>query len=258
MKKILKSINWKLFGVLYVLGLIGVISIIPYFLEIQKKWLEQLPISTEELILASTMQNAVLIAIFIFVGLLLGKNVGLTSPLLEKWTRKEKSNLNVQKLVTQSIGLGVCTGIIIIAADFLFKQMGVSIEIEGAVQPAVWKGFLASFYGGITEELQLRLFFMTFIVWLMYKFSKGKLKPAHYWSAIIISAFLFGLGHLPILMNLVDSSSLLIFRTILLNMIGGIVFGWLFWKKGLESAIIAHFSGDIMLHVITPLLLTLL
>lgn len=31
------------------------------------------------------------------------------------------------------------------------------------------------------------------------------------------------------------------------------VFGWLYWKKGLESAMIAHFSADIIIHVCLPL-----
>jgi hypothetical protein len=34
-----------------------------------------------------------------------------------------------------------------------------------------------------------------------------------------------------------------------LNGIGGIVFGWLYWRNGLESAMTAHFSADIVVHV---------
>jgi len=41
-----------------------------------------------------------------------------------------------------------------------------------------------------------------------------------------------------------------------LNGLGGLAFGWLYWKQGLESAMIAHFSADIVLHVITPLVAT--
>jgi hypothetical protein len=36
-----------------------------------------------------------------------------------------------------------------------------------------------------------------------------------------------------------------------LNGVLGVAFGRLYWKKGLESAMIAHFSADIVLHVIT-------
>jgi len=50
---------------------------------------------------------------------------------------------------------------------------------------------------------------------------------------------------------------LFITRALLLNGLGGLAFGWLYWKQGLESAMIAHFSADIVLHVITTLVATL-
>jgi membrane protease YdiL (CAAX protease family) len=37
------------------------------------------------------------------------------------------------------------------------------------------------------------------------------------------------------------------------TLIIGILFGWIYWKKGLEAAMVAHFSTDIVLHVIFPL-----
>jgi membrane protease YdiL (CAAX protease family) len=36
----------------------------------------------------------------------------------------------------------------------------------------------------------------------------------------------------------------------LLNSIGGLVFGWLYWRQGLLAAMVAHFSADVVLHVI--------
>jgi len=33
-----------------------------------------------------------------------------------------------------------------------------------------------------------------------------------------------------------------------------VVFGWLYQTRGLESAMIAHFSADIVLHVLLALL----
>jgi len=43
-------------------------------------------------------------------------------------------------------------------------------------------------------------------------------------------------------------------RAIVLNGLAGIVWGWLYWKSGLEAAMVSHFSADIVLHVIWPLL----
>jgi membrane protease YdiL (CAAX protease family) len=50
---------------------------------------------------------------------------------------------------------------------------------------------------------------------------------------------------------------LVITCALLLNGLGGLAFGWFYWKQGLESAMTAHFSADVVLHVITPLAATL-
>ena len=47
--------------------------------------------------------------------------------------------------------------------------------------------------------------------------------------------------------------TVVVLRTLLLNGIAGVVFGWLYWKRGLEMAMLSHFSADIVLHVIAPL-----
>ena len=56
------------------------------------------------------------------------------------------------------------------------------------------------------------------------------------------SALLFGAGHLPTTATLMPLTPLVITRALLLNGLGGIVFGWLYWKRGLLAAMLAHFS----------------
>src|SRR5699024_12193066 len=66
--------------------------------------------------------------------------------------------------------------------------------------PSWWQGLLASIYGGFTEEIMLRLFGMTLIVWLLVwitKKEKGNIPNSFYYVAIFLTAILFGLGHLP-------------------------------------------------------------
>ena len=65
----------------------------------------------------------------------------------------------------------------------------------------------------------------------------------------------FGAGHLPTTATVLSLTPLLIARALVLNGIGGIVFGWLYWKRGLLAAMLAHFSADIVLHVAAPLLM---
>lgn len=34
----------------------------------------------------------------------------------------------------------------------------------------------------------------------------------------------------------------------------GVVFGWLYWRRGLYSAMLAHFGLDLVIKVLVPLL----
>jgi len=158
-----------------------------------------------------------------------------------------------------SILWGVLSGVLIVVADFAFQGLSVSL-IQEEIHAPIWAALLASFYGGIAEEVLMRLFVMTLLVWLISKITKTiKGLPARWsvWVAIILASVLFGLGHLPFTSQLTDLTALVIVRAIVLNGIGGVVFGWLYWKKGLVSAMIAHFSADIVLHIITPMMVSL-
>jgi len=50
----------------------------------------------------------------------------------------------------------------------------------------------------------------------------------------------------------VSINSMTITEAIVNNGVIGIICGGLYWKKGLESAMIAHFSSDVVLHLIVP------
>jgi membrane protease YdiL (CAAX protease family) len=74
------------------------------------------------------------------------------------------------------------------------------------------------------------------------------------WTSIIFASILFGFGHLPVTASLIEIIPIMVARAVILNGIGGIIFGWLYWRKGLESAIISHFSADVVLLVVLPLI----
>ena len=124
------------------------------------------------------------------------------------------------------------------------------------LHPPAWQGLLASFYGAIPEELLLRLGLMTLLVWVGARLTRtSSPRPIVMWAAIVITALLFGAGHLPTTAALLPLTPLVIARALLLNGLGGLVFGWLYWKRGLLAAMLAHFSTDLVLHVVAPLLM---
>jgi membrane protease YdiL (CAAX protease family) len=163
-----------------------------------------------------------------------------------------------------SIALGVGASILIILLDVyafgpaLTAELGdefSALSLQGA-QPAAWKGLLASFYGGINEEILLRLFLMSLLAWLggfIRKTPDGRPTIAILWIANILAAVIFGLGHLPATSLLFPLTTLVILGAVVLNGIAGVAFGYLYFRHGLESAMLAHFSADILLHVLLAL-----
>ena len=105
--------------------------------------------------------------------------------------------------------LGIAASVIIIGLDVAVFAPALQVELGNAakalgegsnLKPPAWQGFLASFYGGIDEEVLLRLFVLSLLAWLgkfISHTAEGAPTLAVLWSANILAAVLFGLGHLP-------------------------------------------------------------
>lgn len=75
---------------------------------------------------------------------------------------------------------------------------------------------------------------MSFFVWLGRFFNRtpeGHPTSPIFWTANILAAVLFGLGHLPATSVLVPLTLLVIARTVVLNGLLGVIWGWLYWKR---------------------------
>jgi len=246
-----KIINWQLFFILLAASIVTTLFVFPYQLALSPALAQAF---TPLLLVGAIIQGAVMFSIFIFVGLLLARRYNLGLPIVEGLLKGENQTKQIKSILWPSIAFGSLGGVLIILLSFLWPSLAVTfLKAETLVAP--WKGFLASFYGGIGEEIFARLFLMTLFIWFISKIkrsSKSAASNATVWTAIILSSILFGLGHLPITSGITAITTSVVLRAILLNGIVSVMFGWLYWKKGLESAMIAHFSADIVLHVITP------
>ena len=258
--KIKTLINWKLFSILLVACVLGAMLVIPYTLTLTSSQVEITPVR----LLVSIAQNLVLFAIATFFGLFFSKRIsmgmtGLKLPILEGALEGKNQASELRVILLPSIALGLLAGVLIIVLDIPFQKVLPEMQNAEISIPA-WKSILASFYGGIAEEVLLRLFMVSLLVWIGFKIKKtqeGRPTDIGIWLAIILASVLFGLGHLPATARIIALTGPVVIRAIVLNGIGGIIFGWLYWKKGLESAMIAHFSADIVLHVITPFVASL-
>ena len=236
---------WREFGVLVGAGLVGVLLVLPYQLAL----LPAPPIPLPVLVLAAFVQSAILLAVATGLGLAAARRVGLGAPFVEASLYGGDSRAALRALqLPLAAALGVAASALVIVLELvIFRPLIPELAALGAATPARWQGLLASVYGGISEELLTRLFLVSVFAWLLSRVLRGALV---FWSAIVLAAILFGLGHLPATAALLPLTPAVVARAVVLNGIAGVVFGWLYWRRGLEAAMVAHFCADLMLHVL--------
>lgn len=206
--------------------------------------------------LASVAQPAVLITLATLCGVFLASRVGLHAPIAEAIAKRGSIAQAARDQIFPGIAAGVVAGIAIIltwaaAKPFFSAEFVARAEAFNTLVPAA----VRILYGGFTEEILLRWGVMTLLVWAMTRVFHGKdgePQAFYFVAAIILSSVVFGVGHLPIasLLNGGLTVTLVIYVTFA-NALFGIIAGFLFWKRGLESAIIAHiFAHVVMLAAI--------
>jgi hypothetical protein len=265
----MNTFSWPLFFTLLAAGLFGTVAVLPYAMALNPEALDQLQAKmsasrrplppTLVLVLASLLQGGLLVAIAAYLGLLASHAVGLGLPVLQAALAGQPFSGQLMAMLPASLLVGFVGGALILVGErFVFMpHLPTLFRSITARHISFWRSLLACFYGGVVEELLMRLLVMAGLTWLFglaWKSSTGAPAIGAFWTANILATLLFGLGHLPATMRLAPLTPLVVTRAVLLNGIVGLGCGFLFMIYGLEAAIIAHFSADIVIHLIGPAL----
>lgn len=201
--------------------------------------------SMQLLAVVTAVQAAGYALVLGFAGCLLAQLTGLWKPVkLEK------------KPLVRTLVLSLIFGIVFSLDYWTFGKWEPMIAdyVYDAITPIAVTA--AVLYGGVVEEIMLRLFFMTGIAFVIGKVFCGKV-PAQQWkpwvfiAANVIAAMVFAAGHLPAtLMTFGSITPLMLFRCFLLNGGFGLLFGWLYRKYGIQYAMMAHAGLHIVSKVI--------
>ena len=237
MKQFIKN-YWKTLLFFAMVGLVGgfftgLYMLDSYPADVQQEALSQ-GLTPTIMALVSAMQAAGYGVVLGAIGILLGKKIGL-------W-KDEKHFEKKPLLITLAIALA--GGLLLILPDLLFfGKYSEAIVNSYAAKPTVPYIIGAILYGGVIEEVMLRLFWMSLIAFILWKlFARREEKPttAILIASNIIAALLFAAGHLPATLMMIGNSPLIIFRCFLLNGAFGLLFGYLYRKHGLRYAMLAH------------------
>ena len=234
-----------------VAGIVATLALSPYLIALMPQKLASLRVPLWVLLPAQALQAGVLCWLLGWLGLFLGARHGLDAPWLRAWVYRQPRDPARRGHWGLAAVLGVAAGLIVVGIQLIDSpwHSGDAGEAFGLA----WRGALASFYGGIVEEIECRLLLVSLFVWLLAWLNHRQARSWMFATAIILAALLFGAGHLPTAFALGMTTPLLIGKIVLLNAFVGIVTGTLFWKYGLEHAMLAHFCADLVLHVAQPL-----
>ncbi len=258
----------KTFLVLFALGIPGILSLIPTVMtQLDALPAEMMDLPTPVIVALSLLNPLILLALGVTIGVLLAHRVGLRSLIAER----VRYNTAIWPQLRPHLGLafviGLIFAVVVLGLDALINPFaGTELATGTTAGEAPTLGallvqlLLGLLYGGIVEELLLRWGVMTLFVWIGWRVAQrgqGVPRPALFWGANLLAALLFGIGHLPALAGMVALTPLIVIRTVLLNALGGVLFGWLFWRRNLETAMVAHAATHVGFFIVNAALLLL-
>ena len=200
--------------------------------------------STTPLILIGALQTVGYALFCGFFGYILADTVGLWKPF-----KLQKRPLWLSLL------LSLIGGILLAADHWVFGSVIDGIQEANAAMLTFHGIAAAILYGGVMEEVMLRLFVLSLLAWLIWKLFCRKQPECPVWAVIlanIAAALLFAAGHLPATVMLFGTlTPLILLRCFLLNGGFGLFLGRLYRKYGIIYAMLCH-AG---IHIVSKLIL---
>lgn len=198
--------------------------------------------SKEALIAISAGQSVLYGAVCAFFGYILASKLGLMRPI----------TIECRPLCI-TFAASIIGGILFSLDPWVFGRWIPEIGTE-SVSLSFSRIVASVLYGGVIEEIMLRLFMMSLIAFIIRKtvYRMHESTPAKaIITANIIAALLFAAGHIPATIAMMGKlNAIIILRCFLLNSSFGLLFGRLYRKHGIQYAMISHAT----FHVVSQLI----
>jgi hypothetical protein len=246
----------KLWLAFLALGVGGYLLAAPYFAQALSGLAEKAGKPVGLLFAGQALNVVVLTAVTGWVGIWASRRNQLDAPLLRARLEGRPIARALLALLPRGVLWGTVGALLVLALNVAcagllpegLRLHGAQLG-PGARALAVVVGASSAFYGGFVEELLVRWGLLSLLLVLAMKVLPRR--PA-FFVANGVSAVLFGAGHLPLALQLGATGGALVY-VVVANMLVGLLCGWLFFRHGLEQAIITHAWADVAVHAL-PLL----
>ena len=248
MKKFIKD-NWKFLLVVLFGGLIGGYCLGIYSYDSLSadslKQLQEQNITKEMLVISTMFQYGITFGLILaLIGIVLSKKINLWNDF----------KLDKKAIITTVI-ISLIGALILFPGDkLIFGSLNSWVAEQYTVKPTINKIIGELLVGGIIEEVMMRLFLMSLIVFIVSKIIKKKEIPTVVFViANVITALLFAAGHLPSTRMMTTLTPIIIIRCFIFNGGLGLAFGYLYRKYNIRYAIashgLSHLIADILMLI---------
>ena len=238
-------------SLLFTLGLLPIALVAAYFTALYQ--LEIIDAATLALLMEQMGSESGFIAVYMvqiavyalvmgFFGHILATKLGLMRPARLEWSA-----------LKWTLPLAAIAGVLLSLDWWTFGAWVPGLREATDLTLNVPVVIASVLYGGVVEEVMLRLFMMSLMAWLGWKvfFRKAEKAPLGVIiTANVIAALLFAAGHLPATAMLFEITPLLVVRCFLFNGGFGLFFGWLYRRFGIQYAMIGH----ALAHIVSKLI----
>ena len=156
--------------------------------------------------------------------------------------------------------IGLAFGIYMALADGLvFRHQIPPSQIDIIATVPAWERIVVSMPIVLVDELVYRLGMVPLLAWLFAgggRKAEGAPRDRVFWLAIVGAATVYILLHLGVVTGGREPTLGLAARELALHVSAGSLWGYLFWRNGLPTAIAAHMSAHVTLQIGLGLLLT--
>ncbi|HSZ51655.1 MAG TPA: CPBP family glutamic-type intramembrane protease [Caulobacteraceae bacterium] len=190
---------------------------------------------------ATLLQPTLVTALAVWVGCVLGPRVGLRAPVIEAMLRHGDVRSAILAAGPIALASGALLAVVLVLYELRIAPKLPTTSLAARLGPPPL--LMRLLYGGVVEELITRWGLISLFVWIAWRLDQqpARVPEAFYWVAILAAAVLFAVGHLPLLLRAAGRPpAQVVAASMAANSVGGLVFGWLFWRRGIEAAMTAH------------------
>lgn len=243
------NLRLRLGATLWLLAMAGVVvmtlSVVPQLLA-----RAQQQVSLSIAFTASIVQNGILLLLAVWAGVGFSRPLGLGAPLIEAALAKSGAWPVLRRQLLPAAIVGIGGGIGLLLAESM-SPAGLRAMGDTFKPPLATK----LLYGGIVEEVLVRWGLMTTLIWLPWRLIQKKAGPprlSYVIGAIVLAAVLFGAAHLPAAAAFMHGSltAPVVLFIVVANSVLGVLFGWLYWRYGIEAAMMAHAAVHVVFFLV--------